>query len=782
MEEFNRFDAKSLFVNSLTDGLTIFCGAGFSVLAKDENENNLPVGDQLLTELKDQFSSISSYSSLPKACTKIIRSDKAAFYSYLKSRFSVIDFDPLYLSLLDINIKSIYTTNIDDLWHKIYEKSSNSFQLYDRGKGQEINYELKVDYFPLHGCVRNQGDFVFGTTEIASAFSKEGMQQSWKSLARDASENAILFWGWNFEDSGPIEAMYGKNSKFDSNVQKWVLLYNPDEETIDYLDSLGFNIIIGDTKVLLNFISSIRCDVRDEYDNKIDDSVKKQLKKYCVPENDDKLPSYSINCFFSEFTPHWSHIYSDKIPKLRHYKTIMDLISTNANIMVIGIRCSGKTTLMMQLILHLKTAKLKHFMIAPSVEQVDSYIKIIGDKSAILFVDDCFRDTNAVCKLLSRKNIQVVLFDRDFNYERQYHKITTYDFEKVDITEIKAEDAQNIINSIPEELKHSSDVMQKFKKDPTIVNLLANILKKNNFRFLKIFHEQDNEAADVFLMVCYVHSCGVPCSFDMIYSFLGDDNYHWTDMYGIIERAGNLIKELNEMDPSYELIDYIQDYYLCRSRYLAEKIISSISNGNKQFKDVLERFTRYVPQYKICQYDKFRRSAYDAGLVSKAYDNYQEGEEFYRLCAEKDNSEYIFQQAALYFADHKQYKQAFDWIDKARSLAHYNRFSIDSTYAQIYFDVNVNASVSKMEEALDILRSCCKDDKRNTIHFVAFANRVLVYCDNSDNNDKKIKYLFDAMSFINEGLSENNKASSQKKKWELKKIKELVSKQIDFLS
>lgn len=81
------FDSENLFTRALSDGLTIFCGAGFSVLAKNEDERFLPVGEGLLKELKDFFPDITSYKNLPKACTKILRTNKKAFNSFLKKRF-----------------------------------------------------------------------------------------------------------------------------------------------------------------------------------------------------------------------------------------------------------------------------------------------------------------------------------------------------------------------------------------------------------------------------------------------------------------------------------------------------------------------------------------------------------------------------------------------------------------------------------------------------------------------------------------------------------------------
>ena len=107
---------ESLFKKALRDGINIFCGAGFSVEAEDGNEKKLPTGIGLLRELQEEFPAIEKYTKLPRACTKLIQTDKTAFYSYLEKRFSVRKFSEKYLSLLNVNIRNIYTTNIDDLF------------------------------------------------------------------------------------------------------------------------------------------------------------------------------------------------------------------------------------------------------------------------------------------------------------------------------------------------------------------------------------------------------------------------------------------------------------------------------------------------------------------------------------------------------------------------------------------------------------------------------------------------------------------------------------------
>ena len=766
--DFSHDGYEDLFRNALRQGINLFCGAGFSVESSDQNGVHLPVGIGLLTELKEKFPAISNYSNLPRACTKIIKTDKQSFYSFLKERFSVTTFAPEYAALTKVKIKSIYTTNIDDLFFKIFEQSESPFLLNDCSvKGTTYNDALAVNYFPLHGCVRNSSDYVFGATEIASAFSQRGNEKSWKHLAIDAAKHPILFWGWNFEDAGPIEAMYGNENAIDNNTNRWVLLRNPTEETIDYIKALKFNIIIGDTRGMLEYISNF---IKSSCENNIDEPIGKKaskfLKKYEIPPNDEKLPSYPLQKFFLEYTPSWSHIYSHTIPKTTNYKKVENSIASGINTIVMGIRGSGKTTLMMQLLVDFNTDKLKHLLIAPSLEDAQIYLKILNGAKSLVFIDDCFRDTNALILLLQSPNVQVVGFDRDFNYERQYHQIRKFIFNPIDITEITPEDAQSIVNIIPTELQRPNAGTKNFEKDPTILNLLAKNLKSVNFTFIQDFHQKDEIAAKVFIMIAYFHSCGTPCSFDMVYSFLGDDKYTWQEMYDIVNRAGGLVKDASDWFCEYNIMDAIQDYYQCRSRFLAEKIIDSIPKGNRVFKEVLSEFTTYVPAYKICQYDKFKRSAYDADLASRAFPNIQDGIEFYQLSANKDESEYIYQQAAIYFSRNGDYKKAFNWIEKARNLSHYNRFSIDSTHAKIYFDVNLSTDQEQAKTALDTLSACCKNDKRKSIHFSVFAKCCIAYHKEYGGVD----YLDTALSYIKEGLDDTNLSLSKNNKLELQEL------------
>lgn len=140
-------------------------------------------------------------------------------------------------------------------------------------------------------------------------------------------------------------------------------------------------------------------------------------------------------------------------------------------------------------------------------------------------------------------------------------------------------------------------------------------------------------------------------------------------MMDIVQRVGKLIKDCENSSDYFGSfdIDYsLQNYYLCRSRLFAEKIIESIPRGNRTFARVLFDFVDHVPPFKICAYDKFKRIGYDADLAYRAFTTFSEGKAFYEACILKDESEYIYQQAAIYFSRIGELKEAFLWIDRAQ--------------------------------------------------------------------------------------------------------------------
>lgn len=759
-----KIEYEESFKKALCSGINLFCGAGFSVGAKNFYGDSLPLGKILLEKLKQTFKSIDIgfYTDLTKACTKIEKNDKSSFRKFIEKTYTVTNIDIKsgfdYTTLLSLPVKKIFTTNVDDLWFKLFEDKNIKKILHDCSlDGSDyITEDDVINYYPLHGCVRNKDDYVFSLTDIARVYNDSNRKSSWRALAKEAESYPILFWGWNFDDFSAIEAMYSDN-ELDKNHNKWFLVFENDKEKIDYLRTLGFNIIYGDTLKLLNyldvFIKSNKAIVNDGLEK-----TRKDDSNYRIP-NIKNISSYPLESYYLDYMPRWCYIYNDEISKTHHYREISELISSGKNIIVFGIRGCGKTTLMMELLKdYNSTNAIKHYLKTATLENVKRYLNVIGNVRTLLFIDDCLSFPAGFDYLLTQQNVQVVGFDRDFAYESQYHRFSKRNIVSYDVSAINNLDAQEILNKIPVKLLRKNFSTKNLEKDPIIPNFLAENLLTLNFSFLNKFINQDPKAAELFLLICYVHSCGVPCSFDMIYSYLSDDELDWHEVYKMIEHSGKLIQDISDFD--YNILESVQDYYNCRSRFFAEKIIDNIPRGTEFFANLLIRFVSQVPVYKICNYSKYRKHGYDADYAYKAFTDISKGEEYYKLCIEKDNNEYTYQQAALYFSKMKDYKKAYHYIEMAKNLSIYNRFSIQNTYAQIFFSANVEVNFVLAEKALNLLEECCRDDKRRSIHFMAYAKCALQYISKYHSEVDYLKIKNNALDFIREGLEDTNMALS----------------------
>ena len=126
------------------------------------------------------------------------------------------------------------------------------------------------------------------------------------------------------------------------------------------------------------------------------------------------------------------------------------------------------------------------------------------------------------------------------------------------------------------------------------------------------------------------------------------------------------------------------------------------------------------------------------------------------------------------------YQKAFQWIDQAKNLTHYNRFSIESTYSQIFFDVSIQEnSKENAKNALDGLEKCCRKDKRKYIHYAAYAQRVYKFYDKYGVHRVGF-HLETALKYLAEGMKSN--ALSDKNRYKLKVLKEKFDRLYSELS
>ncbi len=252
-----QIEHENSFRKIFTEGMNLFLGAGFSVLAKDSMRRLMPVGKDLAGELRSQFDLEGLDAlSLPQICTILEAQNKRDFHEYLRSRFSVHTFDKAYNCLNDCTVHSIFTVNIDDLVHEILASSDHNYLNDISRRGPVFSDKCAISYVPLHGSILNEDEpLIFSNTDIAGSFSQD--PDKWHYLTGLLQKKPTLFWGCSLDDADVLKSITPQTVKGREHKPKWITVRKENSPEIAYYEALGFSIVIGDTDELLKYISSL---------------------------------------------------------------------------------------------------------------------------------------------------------------------------------------------------------------------------------------------------------------------------------------------------------------------------------------------------------------------------------------------------------------------------------------------------------------------------------------------------------------------------------------------
>ncbi len=756
-------ELEQTFLHSLERGINLFLGSGFSVHSKDKSGENLPTGSQLGEELAKKFN-LSSNITLPQMSTILNSKSKNEFYEYLLRRFQVEEFDKSYYSLTELNIKAIYTTNVDNLVGKIFERSFRSYLQDITQSGPVLNDKYGIDFVPLHGNITNQSrPLIFDSMAIATAFNDSA--KIWSYLSEGLKRHPTLFWGYSFSDSSVLQALNLSDSTTIGQKEKWILVQGLDPGQREFFKAMGFYLIEGDTLELLAYISgkvASKSSTVSIHGSK--SSVgSPPITEDTVPTSSQGLPVRPIKHFFLGAPPIWSDIYSKSIYVTHFYPEIKDKILSGKNLIVLGTPASGKTTLMMQLSAGVPYDGQKLILSECSENKAILLIRKLNNMKTLLFMDNFSDSIDAFSQFTNCSNLRVVGFDREHNFEIVSHLIDKSNFEFINVTKLSETDIQGIYSSIPDSIRKFE--MKKFRVDGIeqkeslfeFVNLNINYPTINErFRSVILEVEKNNvDMADFFIMCCYVHSCRTPVSLDMALAFLSDSINDYSQVLGIKESFGDLIT-----DYSGSLVEDDQDYYQPRSVFVSEAILNQTNHNT--LSRVLTRFVKNVPPFRISNYDIFRRRAYDANLIGRAFREWHQGKEFYDAAFTYDyRNPFILQQASLYLDSKKQYQEAFHYIDRALNMTDDFYFSIRNTHAIILFNANINSTKEDsgvretLDRSMEILMKCYRDDKRKLYHCIRFGEQSIDY-DNRYHDEISEEYLKNAYNWTKEESKVNS--------------------------
>ena len=721
---------QNSFHHALRTGVNLFAGSGFSILSKDARGNSLPLGNPLCKELVDAFD-IPFHSNMTLAqVSTILNSTKSqAFREYLIDRFTVSEFDHRYFSIKKINIQCILTTNIDDLFYKIYSEADGRYLNDIDFRGPSRSDELAVDAIWLHGCVRNpHRAFTFSAIDIASAPHMDHTR--WQLLSAQMEKRATIIVGYSMNDAGFLQALHPATTGGRSKAEMWAV-FPPGirQSEVEYLHALGIQVVEADIAAFLNYVHNLDATTGSNLSSSDNSHLRSRFPNLSIPEV-GSVPVRPLADFFIGAPPTWSDVFSHRLHRTEHFARIRDLLLGKQNVLVVGIPASGKTTLMMQLAADVPSTGVTLVSDSVTSEKADSILKRLDDAPAIVFIDQCCDEVDGFTKLVDAPNVIVAGFDDEHNLEIVTHLIPRNKVKVVPVTELVDRDVEAILETVAPHIRsrrnafrmESSEVPSLFEIIES--NILTPTLSSRYLDVMKRLEKSNLHAFDLLLVNCYVHNCRVPVSLDMLIAYFGEWVSGYEEIYKIREVVGSLIADAPDA-----IVEDNQDYYVPRSTLVSQAVLHQVSTP--QLRRMLLRFQERVKPFRISRFDVFRRRAFDHKLIFRAFDRWQEGMEFYEKVYREDRNPYTYQHGALYLSRKKRYAEAFRWIDDAVNATGGRNFTIRNSHARIMFDANIGGDHSDpitrqtLFDSMDILSECYSSDRRKTYHAIAFAEHGL---------------------------------------------------------
>lgn len=763
-----RFDNEALFVSLVSNyGMNLYLGAGFSVYADNEAGEKLPLGNEINKHLIDVFGLKTNREyTLSKSCQKIKKDNKDALERLLKETYRVKSFDKMYTGLCRLPIKNIITLNIDNLVERIYEDESSTKIIADNNITGPLEKNNVVNLYKLHGSVTYPmgSDMSFTDKELTDLFVREpGL---FNTVSLKLSSAPTLFWGTSFGDNDSLELICHSEIYSKSTTPKWIVVYPLDnvEDTIEDLEDLGFNIVVADTKELMEYLCSLSF------------AASTKVKKYVYREYRENFPANFI-CnelehssvrrpvmdFFSGAEPVISDILSSNVKRTSYFNQILQTIFSKRVTLITGIPGCGKSTLLMQLAFGKEIDGRKFWFNSIIKQEAEKLVKLVkDDKNVTVFLDNLYSNVDAFEVLKGSSNIKLVLAERALNYEYVKRFLSISSDAIVDVSNLAASDIQNICLSMN---KSSSDAIALMEKNENISLLEIVFFASTNAQikerisgYIKDLAEFKDEKLkidllELYTLVNYTSSCGIPATMDMLYFYFGDLIENYEDIIYALKKMNKIIVETTDEELK---IDESQDYLIMRSKLFAEKSIFLIPP--EIFAHVLEKFLDKVSPHAIYRYDIFKRKAYDADFTRRAFSKTR-GIQFYEKLLLQNSNPYVRHQYSIFLQRKGDINLAWEQIDRAHTECQKKIFSIANTHAIIMFEKNM-AVEAKNEKELDIqkntigrsfstLEYCLSQDIRVSYHALTYARNAIRYYEKFGKDEFSESYIDSATVQLN---------------------------------
>jgi len=755
-------DNRALFYQALAKGINLFTGAGFSVLPSPSG-NFLPTVSNLLPEICSEFAINTSFSNdIEKVASILKLRNKGPFDKYLREKYTVSDYNPLYNVLNKVNIHSFITTNIDNLFPSVIDNSKKYYLNSSATHGAAKRDGMLIEFTPLHGYVKDlDSELYFGKFELNIVGQIN--RSLFESAKTDMMRFPTLFWGYGFHDGSVLNALADVISSKQQDI--WVQCRPNDD--IDYYRALGLNVIIADTESLLRDIEANMEDGDEDTSTSQsldDNSVWMQFK---IPTL-NAVESLSVDAYYTRGITHWYYILSDQAYVTELVSTVMNCSLEHKNVVLVGIPFCGKTTLLMQIAQ--RDRRTTYFIDRPTLDQAKLLIRNIKpDQKAVLLIDNCAEDMRAYALLANQPNILTIATSDESVFEQSKHLLSAR-IERINFDDLSELEAQSIYNFIPEKFRkdkftYKENSTDKYSMLEFMSSNISDALTEDRIHeMLQRAKNADEISFELILLTTYLMKNKSALSTDVLFYYLGDTSYD--EILKYLEKVAGYLNELDlHLYPDAD----DQDYFSLRSNlfaYYSDRVLQKYYK--KDYGSVVARLIHEVPSSCIYRYFVFKRTAFDSEFFYKLYGT--DAESLYNEIYGFDPSGYTLQQRARYKSKCGDFQDAFVDIDKA-SVKLSDNFSIKNTKAIILFEANKgkksSEAIKALHEAMLTLGDCYRSDKRKAYHARVFAEFAIYLADEYRDS----QYLEQAQTWL-ESVINKGEYTSHHARWLLGQLRQ----------
>ncbi|MGF7143828.1 energy-coupling factor transporter ATP-binding protein EcfA2 [Anaerotaenia torta] len=740
-------------------GLNMFLGAGFSAYAKNNENEKLPLGNKICEQLIKTFEVENHRNlNLSQVCQKIKSRNKDALNMFLRNKYKVKEFDSDYLKIYKLPLKNIFTINIDDLIEKIYSDANATIDISDVKINGLIDKNNIVNLYKLHGSVTYPVDtrLSFTEKELHDLFIID--HTLFNAVTYKLAACPTIFWGTSLYDSNSIQLLCNAETINSLKMPKWIVVYPEGNynDLIEDLKELDFNIIVADTKELINYLYNMPFVNKNEGNPYIYEKYRNAFpNNFITKELIKKAPVRPISDFFFGAEPQISDILSKSLVRTSYFNKIYDTILKFNVTLITGIPGCGKSTLLMQLAFASEISGRKFWfnnMIEAEANRLVNLVK--HDNNVIVFLDNLYNNLDAFSVLKQCNNIKIVTTERAINYEFIKKSLNITINSIIDVSNLESSDIQSICQSMNRESYAALEMLKK-NQNVSLLEIVFFVYKSITVKsrvkeyILSLEHYKDTilkiDLLELYVLVNYISYCGIPASMDMLIFYFSENKVNYDEIMYAIKKMNSIIVDV---DVAEKYLSTSQDYVSMRSKLYGEISINVISRKTLCY--VLNKFLKNVNPMIIYRYDIFKKRAYDADITNRAFIT-EEGITYYENVLTQNTSPYIRHQYALFLQRKGDITKAWEQIDKAYSDCNKKIFTIANTHAMIMFEKNIDVKLNNEKEITDLkeilsrtfetLKYCIDKDMRVNYHVLIYSRNAVKYYEKFGIDDKGRDYL-----------------------------------------